>query len=184
MLRLRLATSEIERLDLGGGAWVEVRAASLADYHAASAHAAAVASAVEDGAFALETLGQPLPEQIAGAPARAAIVEWAFNLALGSGCVTSWSGIGDLDGTPLPEPTPATVKLLMGDPTIGAKIVKSAMRRVHEVIAEGEGSAALRSGARKAASDTAGPAGSTESPARPGDGRTPENAVPNGNSPQ
>ncbi|RXF72122.1 hypothetical protein [Hansschlegelia zhihuaiae] len=185
MLRLRTSVGRTpERLDLDGNAWVEVRCASLADYHAAVAHGAAVAQAIEEGGLALETLGLALPDSVSGRTAHAAIRDWAFHLEIGAACVVAWGGIGDQEGVALAEPTPETVKLLMADPAVSGRIVRAALRRVHEVFDEGEGSAVSPTGGRGTASPTAAPAATKASPAPSSDGLRTAGDAPSASSRQ
>ncbi|MFC3693418.1 hypothetical protein [Chenggangzhangella methanolivorans] len=167
MLRLVESGSKAPaRIGLDGGAWVEVRIADLADYHAAMAEAAEISRSIEDGGFALAALGLALPDEIGGPLSQAAIREWAFNLAIGARCVVAWGGIGDEDGMEIAEPSADMVKLLMADPIVATRIVAAALRRVHEVHDEGEGSAGSRTGARETASLTAALAEKRARPAR------------------
>jgi hypothetical protein len=135
-----------EKVTLSGVASVYVRVATTLDYNVAMAGAARIGEAIRKGEEALEEAGFDNPELLSDAAVRSGLSEYLFTVEIGLRCVTSWDGIGDVDGHPI-APDRDSIMALVRDPAVARKILNAALRPIHKVIEEGKGSAASPNGA-------------------------------------
>ena len=150
MLKLSKEMPRATKVALAGGAYVDVRAATTLDYHAALAEVVRVADAIRRGEEALEEAGIDAPELLEDAALRAGLSEYLLAVELGARCITAWHGIGDEEGNPL-DPGRDSIMALMRDPVAARLVMGAALQSIHRIMAEGEDFAVSRNGAGAAA---------------------------------
>lgn len=170
MIKLSDNAPAPSRIDLGDGAWIEVRSCTALEFYAARDKAQPLIAALLLGARAQDDLaailgaefGEPRgiddPAWLSAASERLALIEIVTQ------CANEWGGIGDADGSPVPLDR-ANIARLLREPGLAQKISAVVNKPIHERGAEGNASAASPSGAAAAAMNSADPAGKTASAA-------------------
>jgi hypothetical protein len=169
---LRLGKPKRRQVDLGGGAWIDVRPATQFDLDQVHADVSRSLAGIVAGGEAAEFLAGVLGEEfnVDGLKDRDRLVAASMRLSeiyLVMACQSGWDGIGTEDGKPLGAPEPASVALLLSDPTIRARVMAVVNSRIHVEQAEGNVLPASPNGGA-GAPDTAPPAGPATNPAPAG----------------
>lgn len=152
---LRLSKPKRRQVDLGGGAWIELRPATqfdLDEVHAEVSRAlAGIAAGSEAADFLAGVLGKDF--DVDGLKDRDRLVAASIRLSeiyLVMVCQSGWDGIVIEDGNPLGAPEPASVALLLSDPAIRSRVMAVVNSRIHVEQAEGNGLPASPSGGAEA----------------------------------
>jgi hypothetical protein len=159
MIRIGKPKSDL-RLPLGPGAWLVYREATSVDREAALHAAREFFKSVRAGAKAMSEYGFDI-----GAAASldddeglsSGVSLLVFNVELAMRCVSSWEGVGDADGAPLPLAR-ENVAALLNDPALYAVVSSALAARLVTMDEEGNASAPLPNGAAAGASPIAEPA--------------------------
>jgi hypothetical protein len=139
---LRLGKSKPRRIDLGGGAWIELRPATQFDLDEVHAEVSRSLAGIVAGSEAADFLAGILGEDfnVDGLKDRDRLVAASIRLSeiyLVMACQSGWDGIVTEDGKPLDAPEPASVALLLSDPAIRARVMAVVNARIHLEQAEG-----------------------------------------------
>ena len=184
MLRLASGQPQPARVELGGGAWVEVRPATSIESESALAEVTRAVAAVRLGEEVLALAGYDAPALVEDEGLRAGLADFLHGVELAVRCVTAWGGIGDDDGRPIPEPTREAVTALMRDPGHARKVRNACLAGIHRVVAEGNASAASPTGAGEAARPIAADAATPARPAPTDDADGTAGSAPSASTPR
>jgi hypothetical protein len=166
---LWLGKPKRRQVDLGGGAWIDVRPATQFDLDQVHADMSRSLAGIVAGSEAAEFLAGVLGEDfnVDGLKDRDRLVAASIRLSeiyLVMACQSGWSGIVTEEGQLLEVPEPASVALLLSDPAIRTRVMAVVNARIHVEQAEGNGLPASPNG-EAGAPDTAPPAEPATSPA-------------------
>jgi hypothetical protein len=157
MLILNTDLPPAREIPLGGNAFITLRSATLVEAERAHAEVRRSLGLLGEGQQFMAQYGldhMELPQVLSDGGATEGLAELITLTELVMACGTGWRGIGLTDHSPAPFDRANVARLLL-DPGIAGIIRTAVQGRLHEVVAEGNGSAPSSSGEREGGATTA-----------------------------
>jgi hypothetical protein len=178
MIKLRTKQSEPQRLSLGDSASILYRPLTAIEREAALAKSREFIEEARAGIDAFARYGfDGSPDWVDNSELALGVGTFILHVEMAVRVFISWDGIADESGKPLPL-TRENIAALMRDPILYPVVQKALLRPLHDLDAEGNGSALSPNGAPAGAKNTAQDAHGLKPPAPVEDQAPTESAAP------